>query len=135
MLLHSILIYSLHIGLLKQVEKWTINFIWSGDITKRKLMTISWSKMCKPINEGGFCIRNVSKFNEASDMKLGWDILYSHDAWAIILRHMVVRQKKTITYHIYSSIWSSIKHNFQTPMDNSSWLLGDGAKIDLWLDA
>ncbi|KAI5384612.1 hypothetical protein KIW84_071568 [Lathyrus oleraceus] len=87
LLLYSILIYSSHIGHLKQVEKWTRNFIWNGDITKRKLVTFSCSKMCKPINEGGLGIRNLSKLNEASDMKLGWDILHSHDAWAILLRH------------------------------------------------
>lgn len=57
--------------------------------------------MCKLINEGGLGIRNLSKLNEAFDMKLGWDILHSHDAWAVLLRHKVIIQKKHNLSHLF----------------------------------
>jgi len=53
MLTHSISIYSWPVSLLKDIEKWIRNFIWSGDISKRKIVTISWKKVCKPYDEWG----------------------------------------------------------------------------------
>jgi hypothetical protein len=41
MLIYSISIYSWHVTLLKDMEKCFRNFIWSGDIEKRKLVTVS----------------------------------------------------------------------------------------------
>jgi len=41
MLIHSIYIYSWPISLLKDIERWVRNFIWSGDPEKRKLMTVA----------------------------------------------------------------------------------------------
>lgn len=42
MLIHTISIYAWHVSLLKDLEKCIKNFIWSGDIDKRKLVTVSW---------------------------------------------------------------------------------------------
>jgi len=34
------------------------NFIWIGDITKRKLVTVLLAKVCKPVNEDDLGIRS-----------------------------------------------------------------------------
>jgi hypothetical protein len=39
MLLHSITIYTWPSSLIKDMEKWFRNFIWSGNVDKRKLVT------------------------------------------------------------------------------------------------
>jgi mannosylglycoprotein endo-beta-mannosidase len=44
MLTYNISIYSWPVSLLKELEKCIRNFIWSGDIATRKLVTISWKK-------------------------------------------------------------------------------------------
>jgi hypothetical protein len=41
MLIYSITLYSWPVSLIKEVEKHFRNFIWSGDIDKRKLVTVS----------------------------------------------------------------------------------------------
>jgi len=41
MLIHSISIYSWPKQLLNEIKVWIRNFIWSGDISKRKLVTVS----------------------------------------------------------------------------------------------
>jgi len=41
MLLHTMSIYSWPISLIKEVEKWIKNFIWSGDVNKIKMVTVS----------------------------------------------------------------------------------------------
>jgi hypothetical protein len=45
MLIYSISIYSWPESLLKDIEKNMRNFIWSGDIEKRKLVTVSWKNV------------------------------------------------------------------------------------------
>lgn len=56
MLLYSFHIYSWPINLLQSLERGIHNFIWNGDITQKKLVTISWDKLCKPVKVGGFGI-------------------------------------------------------------------------------
>ncbi|GAU46322.1 hypothetical protein TSUD_401930 [Trifolium subterraneum] len=48
MLSYSITLYSWPVALLKDIEKCIRNFIWSRDIDKRKLVTISWQEICRP---------------------------------------------------------------------------------------
>lgn len=61
MLTHSMAVYSWPVSLLKEIEKWTRNFIWSGNIEKRKLVTVAWHKLCKPYDEGGLGLRSPIK--------------------------------------------------------------------------
>jgi len=53
MLTHTISIYSWPVSLLREMEKWIKNFIWSGDVQKRKLVTVAWKKVCVSYEDGG----------------------------------------------------------------------------------
>jgi hypothetical protein len=134
MLVYSISVYSWPVSLLKDLEKCIRNFIWSGDIDKRKLVTVSWKKICRPLAQGGLNIRSLIQLNKASNLKLCWSLTNSQATWAILLRDRVFKKGKAIHYHIFSSIWSSIKEEFEVIRDNSIWLLGNGADINFWLD-
>jgi len=46
----------------------------------------------------------------------------------------VVKNGKIIQYHIYSSLWSSIKNEYLVILENSIWLLGKGNNINFWND-
>jgi hypothetical protein len=52
----------------------------------------------------------------------------------MLLKDKVLRDNKPIQHHIYSSLWSSIKEEFSTTMNNSFWLLGTGDNINFWND-
>jgi hypothetical protein len=134
MLIYSISLYSWPAALLKDIEKCIRNFIWSGDIDQRKLVTVSWKKICRPFSQGGLNIRSLTSLNAASNLKLCWTILTSDTSWAKLLRDRVLRKRRIIQHHIYSSIWSSVKVEFPTIMANSFWLLGDGRSINFWND-
>lgn len=134
MLVHSISIYSWPKKLLNDIELWTRNFIWSGDVSKRKLLTVSWKKSCKPLSEGGLGIRSLSILNESTNLKLCWDLLNSKEDWALLLRSKVIRGRRVISHHIFSSIWSSIKNEFSNVQSNCGWQLGNGNDINFWLD-
>lgn len=59
-LLHSLRVYSLPKSLLLVVAKAMRNFIWSGSVENRKMISISWGMACKPVSNGGLGIRNFS---------------------------------------------------------------------------
>jgi hypothetical protein len=42
---------------------------------------------------------------------------------------------KTITHHIFSSLWSGLKSYCSHILDNCTWQLGIGNKINFWLDS
>jgi hypothetical protein len=101
MLIYSITIYSWPISLLKDLERWMKNFIWSGDLNQRKLVTVGWKKVCKPAAEGGLGIRSIITLNEASNLKLCWDLVNSQDHWALLLKSRVIRGQHCIRHHIF----------------------------------
>jgi len=134
MLIHTITVYDWHVSLIKDLEKAIRNFIWSGSIDKRKLVVVAWKKICKPTDQGELRIRSLKKLNQAVNLKLCWDIFHKKEDWSILLLSRVMRKRRIISHHISSSIWSSIKSEFNVMMENSSWLLGDGSKIHFWTD-
>jgi hypothetical protein len=64
MLVYSLTIYSWPVSLIKDLEKKFRNFIWSGDLNARKLVTVSWHKICHPIKEGGLGLRSISNMKK-----------------------------------------------------------------------
>jgi hypothetical protein len=132
--MYSITLYSWPTSLIKNIEKFVRNFIWSGDVDKRKLVTISWKKVCRPYSQGGLNIRSLSKLNKASNLKLCLSFFNSKSSWAKLLQSTVVRGKHFIQHHIHSSIWSSIKVEVSTMFQNLIWLLGNGENINFWND-
>ncbi|WJX12769.1 hypothetical protein P8452_03227 [Trifolium repens] len=135
MLTYSISLYSWPVSLLKDIEKCIRNFIWSGDLEKRKLVTISWKKICKPLAQGGLNIRSLIHLNKASNLKLCWTMVNSQTPWALLLKDRVFKKGKAIQHHIFSSIWSSIKEEYSMIKDNAAWLVGNGENINFWLDS
>lgn len=119
MMMYNISLYSWPASLIKQVEQKIRNFIWSGDQDKRKLVTVAWKKICRPSSQGGLNLRSLHSLNNASNLKLYWELLNSEKAWAKLLRDRVVKNGKIIQYHIYSSLWSSIKDEYQVILENS----------------
>jgi len=120
--------------LLNDLDKWIINFIWSGDVDKRKLVIVPWNKSCRPVIQGGLGIRSLKSLNEAVNLKLCWDLRNSSQPWAKLLKCRCIRNRKPISYHIYSSIWSSIKNGFDNTNDQIGWLTGNGENVSFWND-
>lgn len=135
MLIHTMSIYSWPVSLLRDMERWIKNFIWSGDVQKRKLVTVAWKKVCTSYDEGGLDIRSLVTLNEASNLKICWDLMQSEEQWAHVLRSRVLISSNCINHHIFSSIWSGAKNEYNTLRDNSTWLVGDGKSINCWLDS
>ena len=61
-------------------------------------------------------------------------MVHSEEQWAYVLRSRVIRGSYCIQHHIFSSIWSGVKNEYQTILDKSMWLVGDGENINCWMD-
>lgn len=129
MLIYSISIYAWLTSLLKDLEKDIINFIWSGDKDKRKLVSVAWKKVCRPYAQGGLNLRSLINLNHAINLNFCWNMVNFKQPWAMLLKDRVLRNNKPIKYHIFSSLWSGIKEEYPVIQDNSIWLLGDGKDI------
>lgn len=109
MITHSISIYSWLISLFKCMDKATRNFIWNWVVNKRKMVIVSWKKVCKHKANGWLGIRSLICINEASNIKDGWYLLNYEEGWAYIIRGRVVRPCGMIKHNIFSSIWHGVK--------------------------
>ncbi|XP_058783572.1 uncharacterized protein LOC131658278 [Vicia villosa] len=121
MVVHSIGIYNWPGSIIKRIEAWLRNFIWSGCINKKKVVTISWKTCCRKTNEGGLGIISLKAFNSATNMQLFWKILNVNQHWSILLNGRVKRNGRLIRYAIKSSIWSGIKEAHERVKDNCMW--------------
>ncbi|XP_058782945.1 uncharacterized protein LOC131657578 [Vicia villosa] len=126
---------TLPVSLLKDIEQASRNFIWSGSTTSKKLVTVAWNKVCQPKSHGGLGLRSLITLNNASNLKLGWDLINSEENWACLLRARVLRNFGYIRHHIFSTVWSSIKPEIQCLYSNTAWSIGNGSRIKFWTDA
>lgn len=113
-IIHGMLSYSFHvyawpIALLKLIDKWIKNFIWSGDIHTKEVMTVAWHKLCSPTHEGGIGLRSIRSINESSMLKLAWEVCSSDQHWAYLVRARCFRNKKPVSHYLKSSIWPGLK--------------------------
>lgn len=116
------------------IDKWIKKFIWSGNINVKKVVTVAWSKVCRPTNEGGLGLRSFKTVNKAGLLKLAWDFCTSNLECCSLIKARTFKNNSIINYHISSSIWTGIKHYYSMVLDNSVWNLGFGDSISFWSD-
>lgn len=76
----------------------------------------------------------IITMNEASNVKLAWNLHNSPESRASLFRQRVIRKNKFINHHIFSSIWTSVKDEMNFVIENSSWCIGNGNSSKLWFD-
>jgi hypothetical protein len=139
-IIHGMLVYSFHVyfwpkRLLRLLDSWLKNFIiWSGDVLSKKVCTVSWKLMCRPWSEGGLDLKPTRLVNEALILKLAWDMLANDTQWTRLFKKRYFSKGKPISHHVKSSVWSGIKTQIVTALDNSLWIVGTGEKIQFWTD-
>lgn len=128
------MIYLWPINLIKTLERWVRNFIWSGDLDTKKLVTVAWHKVCCLLNEGGLGLRSFRKINEADMLRFCWLLMTSNSQWSSLLKSRVFRGKFLVSYHVSSSIWTGIKQYVHMVKKNMVWQIGNGEYIQFWTD-
>ncbi|XP_058752490.1 uncharacterized protein LOC131625667 [Vicia villosa] len=113
MLVHYISIYHWPGSLTKQVTTWMHNFIWSGNLEQKKVVNVAWKNCCKSLKNGGLGLRSLEGFNEGTKLHLCWQFVKSGKSWTTLLAERVLRNRRAISYHISSTMWTSIKECYQ----------------------
>ncbi|GAU48881.1 hypothetical protein TSUD_406600 [Trifolium subterraneum] len=137
--IHGMLVYSFHIyawprSLIKKLDIWIRNFIWSGDVCTRKICTVTWSKICTSYDAGGLDLRSLAHINDSLMLHLCWNLFSSKDQWAELCRARFLKFCLPTHTYLRSSIWYGIKPHVHMVRDNSKWIIGTGTDISFWLD-
>lgn len=80
MISYAINIYSCWMPLLRKFEQTCNNFIWSRDIHTRELFVVSCRKTCQPRSKGDLGLRSLVRLNEATNLKLVWNLRTSKES-------------------------------------------------------
>ena len=48
MLMYNFFVYAWPASILKQLDSWIRNFVWSRDAMQRKIIIVAWHKICCP---------------------------------------------------------------------------------------
>ncbi|KAJ4717455.1 Ribonuclease H [Melia azedarach] len=134
-ILHSFSIYKWPVSLIKMVNTWCRNFIWSGNCHTRKLITVPWRKVCLPYGEGGLGLRDFKTLNDSALFCLSWKMLSSSTSWNLFYKN---RFHFDINCHFsrysLSSVWMRIKEVLPRLKEGSKWIIGNGKSDSFWLD-
>jgi len=104
--------YKCTISLLKQVEQWCQNFIWTGDIMKKGIVTVNWDMICSPLENRILKIINLRHENNAYLLK---NFAYSNRPWSFLLKARVLKSKYEFRMvYRFSSLCPEIKHFYST---------------------
>jgi len=138
-IISSMLVFSFHVykwpaSLLSSLVKHIQNFIWSGDVSQRKICTVAWKDMCRPYKEGGLSVKDPGLVNKSSLLYLCWQLPTSNEQWARLCRVRFLKQGKAKMYHIRSSIWPGLKHLVSIIQQKATWRVGNGENILFWTD-
>ncbi|WCJ18474.1 Retrovirus-related Pol polyprotein from type-1 retrotransposable element R2 [Euphorbia peplus] len=130
---HSFIVYKWPIALLKKLNRSMCNFLWSGDIATRKLVTPSWKVCCSGLDQGGLGIKDLRKFNLALRGKMAWSMTTENSFIMTLLRgRFIGRSGLPKSVIINSSIWSSISISFNRIQEDILWWVGRNSCLNFW---
>ncbi|KAF9626762.1 hypothetical protein IFM89_039042 [Coptis chinensis] len=132
--IHNMAVYWWPSSLIKEAERSIRNFLWSGDPSQRKMITIGWDKVCKPVEEGGLGIRRLREINVSMLMKLAWQFKSGDDDFSTFMRgKFLTRDGEKAKYKI-SSLWPGLKRVMKGVHNKSQWIVCTGERVDHWRD-
>lgn len=130
---HSMMIYRWPVSLLKRMEASIRNFVFTGNILKKAIVSVSWKKCCAPKLEGGLGLRSLFAANLSYLARLTWDIWVAKIPYLEVFRHRFLRGSQLRSY-VTSSIWFGFRDCLPKLASSTRWLVSQGSTIRFWLD-
>ena len=106
----------------------------SGDIHTRKICTVSWNYVCRPWENGGLDLKSTRSINASLLLHLSWKLFTQDSQRSTLFQQRFISFGTPRSRYFKSSIWPGVKEFFNTVTKNSVWIIGNGEKINLWLD-
>ncbi|KAL6202102.1 hypothetical protein ACLB2K_025813 [Fragaria x ananassa] len=130
MLVYTFQVYEWPVSVVRKIEVWCRNFLWSGSIDKRGIPLVAWKSCCSPIAEGGLGLKQLVLLNRSLLLKRCWEIYTAQSEGCAFIPNRFSRRKS----YAPSSIWPGVRQFWKTVQDNSQWLIGSGNGIYFWRD-
>jgi len=90
--------------LLKALDRWIKNFIWSGDVPTKKVCTLAWSDLCNLWADGGHDLKPTRFINEFLILQLGWKLVSAESQWSSLFKKRYFKQGKPVIHYFKSSV-------------------------------
>jgi len=111
-------VYKWSSNLLKLVDKWVRNVIWTGDINKQGFVTVNWGTICK--SKGGLQVVNFQLKNKAYLLRLAWDFAYNYRPWTSLMKARFLKNKyQRVGSFFSSSIWPGINDWYDVILEHT----------------
>ncbi|XP_075660665.1 uncharacterized protein LOC142630550 [Castanea sativa] len=135
---YTMSVFKLPDSLCEDLTSMIRNFWWGQRNDERKIVWMSWEKLCALKSSGGMGFKKLKEFNLALLAKQGWRLQQSHDS----LVYKVLKAKYFPTSEFSQAVlgnnpsftWRSIM--FAQPLVKQGlwWRLCNGEKIRIWGD-
>ncbi|XP_051135512.1 uncharacterized protein LOC127254464 [Andrographis paniculata] len=117
-------------------EQLLARFFWGSYNSRRRKHWVSWSKICRPKEEGGLGIRRLEDVIKAFSFKLWWRLRQQNSLWANMMEQKYYRGffpgHTQIKAHD-SSVWKRLCNIRQEAQKKIYWVLGQGS-CSFWHD-
>ena len=114
------------------------NFWWGQKNDERKMVWISWDKLCTPKSQGGVGFKQLKQFNLALLAKQGWRLQVCSDSF--MFRVFKARYFPNCDF-IHAKVgcnpsfaWCSIMAAQSIVSNGVHWQVGNGRSIRIWQD-
>ncbi|GAV60148.1 LOW QUALITY PROTEIN: zf-RVT domain-containing protein, partial [Cephalotus follicularis] len=108
--------FNLPVSITMECERMLRNFLWGGNGQNHSVGKVKWSKVCKPMKEGGLDIKDMTSWNKALILKQKLNF------WSIP------------SHGLHSWSWHQILLLQNTARAHLLYKCGKGDKFSLWYD-
>lgn len=114
-------------------------FLWSGPILSTQKAKVAWVDVCKPKDEGGLGLKNLSVANRVACFKLIWRILSTRSSlWVKWIWKYLIRNGSFWSVKVKSSLgswmWKKLLHLRPLAMQLTKMEVNSGSSTSFWYD-
>ena len=77
-------------GTLHKIKRICSRFLWSGAKEDSVLPWVSWDKIARPKEWGGWGIKNLNDFSNSLAAKSGWRLISSENLWTRVVKRKYI---------------------------------------------
>ncbi|XP_026383526.1 uncharacterized protein LOC113279023 [Papaver somniferum] len=108
--IYNMAVYKWPKSVIKECERIIRNFLWTGDPSVKKMITVKWEEVNAPFAEGGLGIRRLEVVNKELLLKFLWKIETEDEEWTIFVKAKYKNKDgEWTTGYKKSFIWPGLK--------------------------
>jgi len=129
-------------GILEKIRRICSGFLWAGAKEESVLPWITWDKVARPKEWGGWGIKDLNAFTASLEAKVGWKIVKLENLWTKIVKRKYIDPSPLEDWirnpekkdGKVSTIWKETIEAFQVIEQGLSWKVGNGENIRIGRD-